>query len=505
MKIRAKLIIPISAMLFVAFAGFVVYLVIDQSLRQNLGLVQKAVNTSDLVAMTNVNTVWNIDAKAIDENINSFLKDDEVIGIKVLDAKGNVLAQKSKDAKAKATITKTVEIKHENELIGKAEVDFTNGVIARNIRALAIQVSVMGIALFVIMTLLVLYIANFITKPIRVTTETVTSFAQGDFALGTQAVSILESMRGNRDELGETTRALMALRSSVAEVVRAIRSATAGVSGGSKRINDTAKSLSQGSSNQAASGEEVSASMEEMGANIKSNSDNSSMTEKMALKAAQDAAEGGQAVSQAVVAMNEIASKIGIIEEIARQTNLLALNAAIEAARAGEAGRGFAVVASEVRKLAERSQVAAREINELAASSLEISAKAGEIIGKTVPDIQKTATLVQEIAASSREQTIGVEQINSALVQLDKVVQQNASSSEDLAAMAGELSSQAETLTKSIEFFSVEEGEAGAGHGAGEPGPSHKSLGVEAPRGSLSGKPGSRLPALYRGQDETGD
>ena len=124
----------------------------------------------------------------------------------------------------------------------------------------------------------------------------------------------------------------------------------------------------------------------------------------MAIKAAEDAKEGGKAVSETVEAMKDIADKISIIEEIARQTNMLALNAAIEAARAGEHGKGFAVVAAEVRKLAERSQGAAREISQLSASSVDVAEQAGELLIKMVPDIQKTADLVQEISAASNEQ-----------------------------------------------------------------------------------------------------
>ncbi len=156
--------------------------------------------------------------------------------------------------------------------------------------------------------------------------------------------------------------------------------------------------------------------------------------------------------------MKEIAAKISIIEEIARQTNLLALNAAIEAARAGEHGKGFAVVASEVRKLAERSQGAAAEISRLSVSSVEVAEKAGRMLELLVPDIQKTAELVQEISAASREQSSGSEQINSAIQQLNQVIEQNAGAAEEMSSMAEELSSQAEQLQATIAFFRIEEG-----------------------------------------------
>jgi methyl-accepting chemotaxis protein len=160
--------------------------------------------------------------------------------------------------------------------------------------------------------------------------------------------------------------------------------------------------------------------------------------------------------------MKEIASRISIIEEIARQTNLLALNAAIEAARAGEHGRGFAVVAAEVRKLAERSQVAAAEIGRLSGSSVEIAENAGVLLNKLVPDIQKTAELVQEISASSKEQAGGAAQINSSIQQLNKVIQQNAGASEEMASTAQELAAQAGQLLESIAFFKIGVGDAPA-------------------------------------------
>ena len=156
---------------------------------------------------------------------------------------------------------------------------------------------------------------------------------------------------------------------------------------------------------------------------------------------------------EAVAAMKEIANKISIIEEIARQTNLLALNAAIEAARAGEHGKGFAVVAAEVRKLAERSQKAAGEINQLSATTLKVSEKSGEMLDKLVPDIQRTAELVQEITAASKEQDTGAEQINKALQQLEQVIQQNASASEEMASTTEELTGQSDQLVSALSFF----------------------------------------------------
>jgi methyl-accepting chemotaxis protein len=225
------------------------------------------------------------------------------------------------------------------------------------------------------------------------------------------------------------------------------------VAAGSQQMSFNSEELSEGASQQASAAEEASSSMEQMSANIRQTADNALQTEKIAAKCATDAFEGGQAVTQTVHAMKDIAGKISIIEEIARQTNLLALNAAIEAARAGEHGKGFAVVASEVRKLAERSQKAAAEISQLSSSSVEVAVNAGDMLTRMLPDIQRTAELVQEISAACKEQDSGAEQINKAIQQLDQVIQQNASASEEMSATAEELSSQSEQLQEIIGFF----------------------------------------------------
>jgi methyl-accepting chemotaxis protein len=272
--------------------------------------------------------------------------------------------------------------------------------------------------------------------------------AAEEISNGNLTVNVRE--RSPQDKLMQ---ALAAMVSGLTQTVSDIRSIAGEVSAASQSISTASIQVSKGASAQAAAAEEASSSMEEMVSNIKQNADNAQQTDKIANKSAKDAQESGKSVLEAVAAMKEIANKISIIEEIARQTNLLALNAAIEAARAGEHGKGFAVVAAEVRKLAERSQKAAGEINQLSANTLKVSEKSGEMLDKLVPDIQRTAELVQEITAASKEQDTGAEQINKALQQLEQVIQQNASASEEMASTTEELTGQSDQLVSALSFF----------------------------------------------------
>ncbi len=243
----------------------------------------------------------------------------------------------------------------------------------------------------------------------------------------------------------------------LASIVTDVINATDALSNASEQVSATSQALSQAASEQAASVEETSASIEQMAAGINQNAENAKVTDGIAGKASKEAIEGGDAVKKTVSAMKEIASKIGIIDDIAYQTNMLALNAAIEAARAGEHGKGFAVVAAEVRKLAERSQVAAKEIGDLASGSVKMAERAGDLIDEIVPGIGRTSDLVQEIAAASQEQSAGVGQINTAMNQMNQITQTNASSSEELAATAEEMTSQAEQLLELVGFFQLEQ------------------------------------------------
>ncbi|MCA6111650.1 methyl-accepting chemotaxis protein [Bradyrhizobium cenepequi] len=266
----------------------------------------------------------------------------------------------------------------------------------------------------------------------------------------------------SNDEIGDLVKSLNAMVEKLRQIVSEALTAAQNVSAGSQELSASAEQLSQGATEQASSAEEASSSMEEMASNVKQNADNANQTEKIAAQSAKDAEASGAAVGRAVEAMQTIAEKITIVQEIARQTDLLALNAAVEAARAGEHGKGFAVVASEVRKLAERSQAAAAEIGTLSTESVKVAQEAGSMLAKLVPDIKKTADLVQEITAACREQDVGSAQINQAIQQLDKVGQQNASASEQVSSTSEELASQAEQLQSTIAFFRIDHGRKAA-------------------------------------------
>jgi len=269
------------------------------------------------------------------------------------------------------------------------------------------------------------------------------SIAEGDLTVEAKAIS-------DKDVLGQAlTKMLDNLRRTVSEV----STSAANVAAGSEQMSATAEQLSQGATEQAASAEETTSAMEEMAASVQQNADNARQTDKIASKASVDAKSSGDAVVRTVSAMRQVAEKINIIEEIARKTDLLALNAAVEAARAGEHGKGFAVVASEVRKLAERSQTAAAEISRLTADGVQTAEGAGQLLSKLVPDIQKTAELVREIAAASSEQSTGASQINKAIQQLDQVIQQNSAAAQEMASTSEELSSQADVMQSTIAFF----------------------------------------------------
>ena len=267
------------------------------------------------------------------------------------------------------------------------------------------------------------------------------------------------------------------------------------VTAASGQVSSASQQLAQGASEQASSLEESSAALEEMASMTRQNADNAGKADSLMGESKKVVGEGARAVDQAAAAIAKIKQSAGetakiikTIDEIAFQTNLLALNAAVEAARAGEAGKGFAVVAEEVRNLARRAAEAAKNTAELIEASQKYaddSVTVAENLKKTFVGIQdttgKVATLVSEIAAASKEQAQGIEQVNTGVAEMDKVVQQNAANAEESASASEELSSQAQELNAMVEELLAMVG------GAGSQGPARGPVRLEAQRSARTG------------------
>jgi methyl-accepting chemotaxis protein len=300
------------------------------------------------------------------------------------------------------------------------------------------------------------WIARTITAPLDRAVVAAETVASGKLAL--------EIDGANASETGMLLGALRAMARKLGATVGEVTSSASALAAAAGQVSSASQSLSQGTCEQAASVEETTASLEEMSASIGHNAETSRKTEEIATRAAREAEESGTAVRETRKAMAAIAAKMELVEDIAYQTNLLSLNASIEAGRAGEVGRGFSVVAAEVRKLAERSRAAAKEIRVLVIESVGVADGSGSRLERLVPMIRETAELVQEIAASSREQSASVALISKAMGQVDQVTQRNAAASEELATTAEEMAAQADALRRLMDHFDI-----GARNGGAEP------------------------------------
>ncbi|MFZ6799134.1 methyl-accepting chemotaxis protein [Undibacterium sp. Di24W] len=273
-------------------------------------------------------------------------------------------------------------------------------------------------------------------------------------------------------ESGDTTSLLAALsemQTRLQNMVSEIKTSAETIKVASAEIASGNSDLSSRTESQASSLEETSSSMETMTETVKQNADNARQANKMVETASEVAVKGGEVVSQVVTTMDDInqSSKkivdiISVIDGIAFQTNILALNAAVEAARAGEQGRGFAVVASEVRSLAQRSAAAAKEIKTLIGDSVDkvrtgsvLVDQAGQTMGEIVASVRRVSDIMAEITAASQEQSTGIQEIGSAINQMDEMTQQNAALVEEAAAAAESLEEQADLLTKALDVFKL--------------------------------------------------
>ena len=223
----------------------------------------------------------------------------------------------------------------------------------------------------------------------------------------------------------------------------------------SNQLSSISQQMTQSTNEQASTTEEISASMEEMLATISSNTEKAEITGSSSTKSAKGLQQSNDIFAQVINSVSEISEKIKIITEIADKTNVLSINAAIEAARAGEAGKGFAVVAQEIRKLADKTTMASEEIGKLSKNGQNISKIAEKKLAKTIPEIIKSAELVNNIVSSSREQQSGVEDINNSIQQLTDITNQNSNSTEEMSASAEELTAQAEQLKEIVSLFNT--------------------------------------------------
>ncbi len=350
---------------------------------------------------------------------------------------------------------------HQATVIKKANIELFKLGGAENIRRVRGRLTWLFFAGVLINLLSSLTIALSFSRPLKRAAALLAKVELGDL---TQRLKI-----DTTDEIGRLAKALNSALHNIEAVMAGVNHASKNLTSASNQLAKSAEVLASGTQEQAASLEQTSASLEQITASVRQNSDNARQASQFAVSSRDTAEKGGTVVHSAMSAMTEIneasgkiAAIIRAIDDIAFQTNLLAVNASVEAARAREHGKGFAVVATEVRTLAQRSSAAAKEIKALIGDSRRkvengstLVNRSGQTLAEIVTSVKRVTDIVGEIASASREQSLGIEQVNTAMLQMDQVMQSNSSQTEQLSTTASTLATQAAHLERMIGRFVI--------------------------------------------------
>lgn len=478
------LLIALFGIAIIATAAFSAW-VLNQN--KTLEFESKGQAIANSIAGSSVEVLLFRDVSTIQATIDQYLDIHGVGYVFVLDRKGDIIAHtfapaipeeiRSLKGEAHATTTRQLLLAGKGEYIdicspilegevGSVHVGMDRAMIQEATRSAIIKQTGLMAGIFMVSIVLAYFLVRKIARPLQQMVAMLRDIAEGDGDL-TRRMDIR-----SQDEVGETAKWFNIFIGKVHDIVHQVKEAVARTSEASTQMAAAVDQLNRGSQQQASSLEETAASLEEITSSVKQNADNAQQASQLAVGSRQTADAGGQVIVSAVAAMGEITQSsrkitdiIGAIDEIAFQTNLLALNAAIEAARAGEQGRGFAVVATEVRNLAKRSAAAAKEIKELIQDSVTkvehgsgLVGQSGRTLEEIVSSVRRVTDLMAEIAATSQHQATGIDQVNRAVSQMDSVVQQNASQTEELYATAQAMDDQSQLLKSLVDRFKLANG-----------------------------------------------
>ncbi|MBN2742671.1 MAG: HAMP domain-containing protein [Marinilabiliaceae bacterium] len=335
------------------------------------------------------------------------------------------------------------------ELMNTAQAE-QKSIEAASSRSIKLSILICVIVL-IVMIVAAYFVTQSILRPLMQVWHLSGQVAKGDLSENVEVFG--------KDELSQMMQSFHEMIDKLRATIQNIRQSANELVAASGELANASGNISSGASEQAAAAEQVSASVEQMFASIMQNLENSKMTEEIAVRAAKTIDKGKDAMDLTIHAMQEIAQNITIINSIVYKTDLLSINATVEAARAGEAGKGFAAVAAEVRKLAELSRSSADKIEKLVSDNTRQAINSGEVLANIVPDVNKTADLVQEITSASNEQHTNATQINASVMQLSQLAQNYSALSEELASSSEEVAAQAMNLKGAVNFFMLEKTE----------------------------------------------